>query len=109
MASIGWRPPLACEATCASIHRLSKQCVYYRRPLPQGAAGLLDVSAKQAPQLVVGNERASTEADDGNVTFADQLPEKCLRNTKSSRRFSNGQCVSPAIFGFNIVHLQPPW
>ena len=71
----------------------------------KGRPFLLGVSAKQAPQLVVGDERSPTEADNGNVAFADQLPEKCLRNTKSSRRFSNGQCVSPAIFGFNIVHL----
>ena len=69
-----------------------------------GAAGL-GLRAKQSPQFVIGNERASTEADNGNVAFADQLPEKCLRNTKSSRRFSNGQRVSPAIFGVSIVHL----
>ena len=105
MASVGWRPPLAWEAARASIHELSEQCVHYRRPLPQGAAALLGVNAKQAPQLVVGNQGSSPESDNGNVAFADQLPEKCLRNTKSSRRFSNGQRVSPAMFGVNIVHL----
>jgi hypothetical protein len=51
MASIGWRPPLACEATCASIHELSKQCVYYRRPLPQGAAGLLSAACEYSLKL----------------------------------------------------------
>ena len=75
------------------------------KALPQGAAALLGVSAKQSPQLVVGNQGSSPEPDNGNVALADQLPEKCLRNTKSSRCFSNGQRVSPAIFGVNIVHL----